>query len=745
MDILSELNEQQRAAASHVEGPALVVAGAGSGKTRTLTHRIAYLIHKGYALPRNFLVLTFTNKAAGEIKERVAKLIGASKAKPVSMGTFHSIFSKILRNEIQALPPYTRDYTIYDTDDSKKLLKSIVIETGIETDKKKADAKTRNLFSFISKLKNNRIYPEQITEKLIPNSELREELRYAYQKYQERLKDANAMDFDDLLLNTYQLFRKNPEVLERYQKFYKYILVDEYQDTNAVQYLIIKKLAALHRNLYAVGDDAQSIYGFRGARVENILRLNQDYKDLTIYKLEKNYRSTHPIVSVANNLIKHNKNQLKKTLVSVSGDGPPVEILKTSTDYDEAYKVVDKIREIKQREKFSYQAFAVLYRTNAQSRIFENELRQAKIPYKIVGGLSFYSRQEIKDVLAYLRVIVNPNDEASLFRIINKPTRGIGENTRQKIKFYAWENRTTYWDVIKNAENYFPARTAKSLKNFYRLISGFRSKIGLMTAGKLIEHVVERSGLEQEYKEKLIEDKGLERLENIKELINAAYEFEAESASGNVGLTDFLNNTALMSPTDEDKENEDVVRLMTVHAAKGLEFPVVFVVGAEHGYFPSVYSLKEERAEEEDRRLFYVALTRAKKYLIITFSESRIRYGEAYPTTPSPFLKELGTEHIKASRSVREILGMETELPKTFQTKSPRQRNSFRENDNFVQGSPDEVTIGTMVRHFRFGIGEVKKIQGSGENMRLTVEFRNNGQIREKILVWRYAKLKIRK
>ncbi len=737
MDILSELNEQQRAAASHIEGPALVIAGAGSGKTRTLTHRIAYLIEKEYAKPYNFLVLTFTNKAAGEIKERVANLIGTKKAKPVSMGTFHSVFSRILRNEIQALPPYTAEYSIYDTQDSQKLVKTIVIENGVETDKRKADKEAKNLFRYISKLKNNLIAPKGITEKIVRDAELREKIRYVYQKYQDRLKESNAMDFDDLLLNTYRLFYQNPEILSRYQDFYKFILVDEYQDTNAVQYFIIKKLAEAHRNLYAVGDDAQSIYAFRGARVENILRLNSDYPDLALYKLEKNYRSTHPIVSIANNLIKHNKRQLKKNLISVAGEGPPVEIIKCNDEYDEAYKIIDKIRLLRVRENLSYKDFAILYRTNAQSRVFEAELRKYKIPYKIVGGLSFYSRQEIKDVLAYLRVIINPNDEASLFRIINKPTRGIGEVTQEKIKFYAWENKITYWEIIKNAENYFSNKVAKSLKGFYNLISGFQKANKELSAGELIEYVVEHSGLKREYETSLIEDSGLERLENIGELIKAAYEFSENAEKGN-GIIQFLNDVSLLSSTDEDKENEDVVRLMTVHAAKGLEFTTVFVVGAEAGYFPSVYAIRDGQAEDEERRLFYVALTRAKRFLLISFVESRMRYRENYPMEPSPFLSELGSaEFLKAPKQVLRLLGYETKYSQNSRETRPKS------TQNFVTGNPEKVQIGTIVRHFKFGVGEVKKIQGKGEDMRLVVEFQSNGRKREKILVWRYAKLQI--
>ncbi|MDG2449569.1 MAG: 3'-5' exonuclease, partial [Saprospiraceae bacterium] len=641
-DYLQKLNSEQQKAVTHTNGPLMVIAGAGSGKTRVLTYRIIHLLQEGVN-PFNILSLTFTNKASKEMQNRIEEIAGESQARKLLMGTFHSIFSKILRSEGEKLN-YPNNFTIYDTDDSKSLVNSIIKELELDKEIYKAGA-IRNR---ISSLKNSFINPEEYQNHAELNQQdkitKRTDFGRIYKMYTQRCEKASAMDFDDLLLKTYQLLEIHKDVLLKYQERFKYILIDEYQDTNHVQYLIIKKLAALYKNICIVGDDAQSIYSFRGANIQNILNFKIDYPDYKTYKLEQNYRSTSTIINAANSIIKHNKKQIKKTVWTKNTSGDKILIVKTGSDNDEGKLVANTISEIQIRNQVHHNDFAILYRTNAQSRAIEESLRKRNIPYKIYGGLSFYQRKEIKDLLAYYRLCTNPNDEEAFKRCINYPRRGIGTTTIQCLNIFANTHNKSIWEVINHLNEItinINQGTKKKLKEFALMITNFIIKSKKEDAYTIAEEIAKKTELFNNlYADKSPE--GVSKFENIQELLNGIKDFSETAEDGANKLPNFMQDVALL--TDQDRETKDdfnKVSLMTVHAAKGLEFPYVFVVGLEENLFPSMMSGEIEENLEEERRLFYVAITRAKKRLFLSFATTRFKWGQFIDSQPSRFINEL--------------------------------------------------------------------------------------------------------
>jgi DNA helicase-2/ATP-dependent DNA helicase PcrA len=642
-ELLQGLNPAQREAVLHGAGPAMIIAGAGSGKTKVLTQRLAYLVATHQATAWQLLALTFTNKAAREMRNRIEGVIG-SEARNIAMGTFHSVFARILRVESTRLG-YVSDFSIYDSDDAKNLVGRILKELN-KDDKK---YKPRAILSLISLAKNDLISPEKFAA--LVDDEYKEVAHQVYQIYQARLRQANAMDFDDLLYNTAVLLRDDQEVLVKYQQKWKFIMVDEYQDTNKAQYYITKKLAAFHENLTVVGDDAQSIYSFRGANIQNILNFRKDYPQLKLFKLEQNYRSTGTIVQAANGVIAQNLEQIPKTVFTANESGEKIRLLKTSNELEEALRVVDTIREQKAVHSLHNREFAVLYRTNAQSRNVEDALRRAGITYRIFGGQSFYGRKEIKDVLAYLKLAINPADEEALLRVINYPVRGIGDKTQQAILAAAADRQTTPWHIITHAEEFeqYLGRVRTPVVEFGNLIKGFQRLVARDTAQDVVAYVAKHSGILKDlHQENSTES--LSRWENVQELVNAAQEFtERAQAEGKEGtLGEFLQEVLLM--TDADTKNsehgDNHVSLMTIHAAKGLEFKSVFITGLEENLFPSYMSTHERESLEEERRLFYVAITRAEKFLTLSFADTRLKFGSRERTEPSRFLEDIPKEFL---------------------------------------------------------------------------------------------------
>lgn len=762
---LNQLNNAQREAVLASEGPSLVIAGAGSGKTRVLTLRIAYLLSQGVP-PWTILALTFTNKAAHEMKERIGTIVGENMAHQLWMGTFHSVFARILRIESEKLG-YPSNFTIYDTSDSKSLIKSIIREMKL-ADK---EYKPGLVLSKISAAKNDLVMPAAYARdqhRMMADRAGNVSMVYEiYQRYARECRKAGAMDFDDLLLNTNILFRDFPEVLETYQKKFRYVLVDEYQDTNFSQYLIIRKLAEKHNNVCVVGDDAQSIYSFRGAKIENILNFRNDYPDYKLFKLEQNYRSTQTIVNAANSIISNNKGQIKKVVFSEKEMGSKIKILSAISDTEEGFLVVNDIINRRMQENSSFADFAILYRTNAQSRIFEEVMRKNNIPYVIYGGLSFYQRKEIKDLLAYLRLAINPKDGEALKRIINYPGRGIGQTTMARLQNIASENDVTIWDVLNHPAKQkfgFNAGIVRRLDNFVALIANFIHQVPNMSAYDLTSEIVAQSGILKD----LLQDKSVEgqtRVENIDELINGVREFSEErrEAGEEDTLVHFLEEVSLL--TDQDMAaNEDVekVTLMTIHSAKGLEFPNVYLVGVEEGLFPSSMSIHSEQSLEEERRLFYVAVTRAEKNVVLSYSRNRFKYGEHTYATPSRFLNELDTEFLENPNALESVKGLDDyRRPRQFQPKRgfAASGNTLRGRTNFKYQSRVEksetskplfgnrtldnsygIKIGSLVEHARFGQGEVIALEGDTPDVKATVSFKNAG---EKQLLLKFAKLKI--
>jgi len=767
---IDELNESQRAAVLYNEGPSLVIAGAGSGKTRVLTYKIAYLLEKGYE-PWSILALTFTNKAAREMKARIAKQVGEQSARYLWMGTFHSVFSRILRVEAESIG-FTSNFTIYDTSDSKSLIRSIIKEMQLD---EKA-YKPGSVQGQISNAKNHLVSPDAYAV----NRELTEHdnackmpaIRDIYRRYWDRCRQAGAMDFDDLLFYTFLLFRDHPEILNKYQNQFKYILVDEYQDTNFAQHSIVLQLSKLHQKVCVVGDDAQSIYSFRGANIDNILKFTKLYQNTQVFKLEQNYRSTQTIVRAANSLIEKNREQIRKEVFSEKSKGEPIGVYQAYSDTEEGDIVSNKIMELRMSQQYSYDDFAILYRTNAQSRIFEEALRKRNLPYKIYGGLSFYQRKEIKDVIAYFRLVTNPNDEEAFKRIINYPARGIGDTTVGKIIEAANNNSVSLWDVICNPLQFalnINKGTHTKLQGFRELIENFTRAVSEKNAYEMATSIVKEAGIVNEiYLDRTPEN--LSRQENIEELVNGIHDFCAmreEEGNTNIALPDFLSEVSLLSDQDTDKSGDEAkITLMTIHSAKGLEFRNVFVVGLEENLFPSSMAGDSPRAMEEERRLFYVAITRAEDHCFLSFAKSRFRYGKMEFANPSRFLRDIdpsflklptdsvSSRHIDESpsrfrreqndRPARSLFNTEREAPKPAFTKVTIPRNLTKmENAQPKPASGGPITdlqSGQHIEHERFGIGEVLKVEGSGENLKATVKFRNAG---EKQLLLKFARFKV--
>ena len=780
-DYIEELNEGQRNAVLYNDGPSLVIAGAGSGKTRVLTYKIAYLLENGYQ-PWNILALTFTNKAAREMKERIARQVGPERARHLWMGTFHSMFLRILHVEAGHIG-FTSQFTIYDTADSKSLIRSIIKEMGLD----EKVYKPGMVQARISNAKNHLVSPAGYAN----NKEAYEgdraakvpALRDIYQRYWERCRQADAMDFDDLLFYTFLLFRDHPEVLARYQDQFRYILVDEYQDTNFAQHSIVLQLAKNHQHVCVVGDDAQSIYSFRGADIDNILYFTKVYPDTKVFKLEQNYRSTQTIVRAANSLIEKNQWQIRKEVFSEKEKGEAIGVYQAYSDVEEGDIVVNKIAELRREKRYAYSDFAILYRTNAQSRIFEEAMRKRSMPYRIYGGLSFYQRKEIKDVIAYFRLIVNPNDEEAFKRIINYPARGIGDTTVGKIIAAATGHNVSLWTVLCEPLAYglnFNKGTVGKLQAFRELISAFITDAAEKNAYEIGADIIRQSGIIND----VCQDnspENLSRKENIEELVNGMSDFCAqrqEEGNPNVLLGDFLSEVSLLTDQDSDKDGDDEkITLMTVHSAKGLEFKNVFVVGMEENLFPSGMVGDSPRALEEERRLFYVAITRAEEHCFLSYAKTRFRYGKMEFGSPSRFLKDIDIRFLRLPQDAGMFRRVEEEAA-AFRRENARgfapdkenapyggkERVSVRPKQQIIAptvprnlkrvapsantastslsdgGSANRIQQGQLIEHERFGLGEVLKVEGEGDNAKATIRFKNAG---DKQLLLRFARFKV--
>lgn len=784
IDILSGLNEEQKKAVQHINGPLMIIAGAGSGKTKVLTTRIANLMASGVDA-FNILALTFTNKAAAEMKERIKKILGNNEARNLYIGTFHSVFARILRGEAHRLG-YPNNFTIYDTDDSRSVLKSVINEMNLDDKHYKPNV----VHNRISGAKNALVGPDEYAQDYyIQQQDVRANrpaIAQIYKAYAARCFKNGAMDFDDLLYKMYELLKLHNEALVKYQRKFKYVLIDEYQDTNAVQYQITKLLAAVHENICVVGDDAQSIYSFRGATIENILQFQKDYDDVTVVKLEQNYRSTQSILKVANEVIGNNKGQLPKELWTENEQGEKIKIVRTMTDNEEGKFVADTIKEQQLRNHYKNTDFAILYRTNAQSRAFEESLRKQGIVYRIYGGISFYQRKEIKDMLAYLRVIVNTADEVALQRIINYPARGIGKTTIEKLATYASEQNITMYNVLERAAEFgFKAGTLESLQNFVTMIRYFQSLLTDKNAYDVAQQVGKHTNIVKElFNDKTTE--GLARYENIQELLNSIKEWteSPDNEDGEVGsksLGAYLQQITLLTDADDDKENSDAVKLMTIHAAKGLEFECVFVGGVEESLFPNAMSINTREELEEERRLFYVAVTRAKQKLWITYANARYRFGQLVQNEPSRFLEEMpedfldksyagggarnqgfgnmgsafermnrgfasggGSNSYGNSAQAEKRYGpppTKKEKPSILSQIPPVQKVvQHIPSSNFEPSDTSVLQAGHRVEHQKFGFGTVVKVEGSAHNPVATINFEHNG---EKKIMLNYAKLRI--
>jgi DNA helicase-2/ATP-dependent DNA helicase PcrA len=776
---LKDLNSEQYEAVVKTAGPSLVIAGAGSGKTRVLTYRVAYLINQGIN-PGQIICLTFTNKAAREMKERIAHLVGEDLAKYLWMGTFHSIFARILRTESEWLG-YPSSYTIYDTLDSKSLIKSIIREMNLDDQRYKPG----EVLGRISWAKNNLVTPQaykghpEITN--TDNIIRRPQLGEIYQTYCIRCKKSGAMDFDDLLLNTNILFRDFPQILAKYQERFNYLLVDEYQDTNHSQYLIVNKLAAQHHNVCVVGDDAQSIYSFRGARIENILNFRKDYPEHQLFKLEQNYRSTRTIVDAANSLIAKNISQIKKNVWSDNEAGQKIRVVKCITDIEEGFFVSNNILDCSLTDQQLFSDFAILYRTNAQSRIFEEALRKRNVPYRVYGGISFYQRREIKDTLAYLRLAVNPSDDEAFKRIINYPARGIGDVTLEKLEEYASQTEKRLMQAIEDTGTQdlgLNKGTISKLNAFGEMIHGFSLKINELNAFEAAQHITITAGIRKDlYNGNTPEERS--RYENLEELLNGIKDFTETAINENkpTSMVDYLENVSLITDLDNDKpDDRNKVTIMTMHSAKGLEFNNVYIVGVEEELFPSRMSFESPEEIEEERRLFYVAITRAKKRVYISYAQNRYRWGTPTSCQPSRFLRDIDPKYLDmpaeqparvSNRNYDEADEWENnfnnknryntppatktypgnESPKTTSTRSnllipkkPVTQARITTSD-FKPDNPDLIQPGMKVEHATFGIGKIVHIEGVPPNRKATVFFQEISE--EKMLLLKFAKLRI--
>ena len=752
MDFLQELNSTQQTAVTHTEGPALIIAGAGAGKTRVLTYRIAQLLSQGVPAYR-ILALTFTNKAAREMQKRIADLIGGEMAANLWMGTFHSIFAKILRMEAEQLG-YTSSYTIYDTQDSRNLLKAIIKEMNLDDKVYKPNVvqgrismAKNNLVTPAAYLQNARILEEDKAMKRPLTGEI-------YRRYQQRCKQSDTMDFDDLLLETNILFRDHPETLAKYQQKFSHILVDEYQDTNYSQYLIIRKLSEAHRNICVVGDDAQSIYSFRGARIENILNFRNDYPDYKLYKLEQNYRSTTTIVDAANCVIGKNQGQIPKHIFSKNEEGEKIKVLHALSDKEEGFQVTNELFRLAQTKQLDYSSFAILYRTNAQSRVLEEALRRRNIPYKIYGGQSFYQRKEVKDLLAYFRLTVNQNDEEAFKRIINYPRRGIGDSTVEKLQEIASAYHAGLWTVICNLErvgSQFNSGTLGKLQKFGTLIEQFKTLATEENAYDAAVAIARQSGIIDELKNDDTPE-GISRKENIEELLNGIKEFceTAYKEGQNDRLPAFLEGVALLTDQDNEKEgDQDKVTLMTIHASKGLEFPVVFISGLEEELFPAQQSTQTAAGLEEERRLFYVALTRAEKQVILSYANTRYRNGQITYPRPSRFIEEIAAEYLDGYIPLRSApSGFKLRNATPQASPQPRQPITIQrakavdippiDRTRLQPVDANRVVPDMIIYHPTFGAGKVIGIEGLGTQKKAKVAFAEGGI---RVLLLKFAKI----
>jgi DNA helicase-2/ATP-dependent DNA helicase PcrA len=765
---LEGLNEAQRLAVENIHGASLIIAGAGSGKTRVLTMRVAHLLKSGVR-PGSILALTFTNKAAREMKNRIATMVGVNTAKYLWMGTFHSIFARILRIESETLG-YPSNFTIYDSSDSKNLIKSIIKELNLDDKTYKPGV----VSSRISAAKNNLVSSE-VYSTLPETTEYDQSIKMPlisliYKEYAKRCFLAGAMDFDDLLMKTNALFRNSPDILARYQRIFEYILVDEYQDTNHSQYMIIKKLAATHNNICVVGDDAQSIYSFRGARIENILNFQNDYPTHKVFKLEQNYRSTQNIVNAANSIIAKNKRQIRKNVFSEKEKGTLIKVISAITDNEEGYLVSNEIIDTRMREHFQFSDYAILYRTNAQSRIFEESLRKRNIPYKIYGGLSFYQRKEIKDLLSYFRMVINPKDNEAFKRVINYPARGIGQTSLTKLEQFAGHNNLCIWEFATNIPlllSEFNKGTAGKIHEFTSLIEVFREKLETHSAFELATEIATGSEIMKDlYKDQSPE--GVSRYENIQELLNGIQEFSISAREEGTPrqLNNYMEDVALLTDQDNEKpEDNDRVTMMTIHSAKGLEFKNVFIVGVEENLFPSNQNGQKTLEDfEEERRLFYVALTRAEQNAYITYARQRYKWGKLEFCNKSRFIDEIDPQYLNMPIEKDPVFyGDNLDLP--FSAPKPRNpglsvpgfrpaaisqpdmhnklsrlRETKKEADAFEFSNPEDIQAGMMVEHQRFGRGKVLQMEGKMPDIQATVFFQNAGK---KQLLLKFAKLRI--
>jgi len=781
-DYLQGLNDRQKEAVLHIDGPIMIVAGAGSGKTKVLTTRIAHLMASGVD-SFNILALTFTNKAAKEMKERIEKILGNSEARNLYIGTFHSVFARILRTEATRLG-YPSNFTIYDTDDAKSVVKTVINEMNLD-DK---HYKPNQVYNRISSAKNALVGPvEYANDYYLQQEDMRSNrpaIGQIYDAYVKRCFKNGAMDFDDLLLKFYEILKNFPDCLSKYQHKFKYVLIDEYQDTNPAQYEVIKLLGAMHENVCVVGDDAQSIYSFRGATIQNILQFQKDYDNVKVVKLEQNYRSTQTILKVANEVIANNKGQIEKTLFTENKEGEKIRLVRTMSDNEEGKYVADTIQEQKLRNHFNNHDFAILYRTNAQSRAFEESLRRMAIPYTIYGGMSFYQRKEIKDLVAYLRLMVNPRDEESLKRIINYPARGIGKTTVDKTILLANEANVPMWDILENAAQVgFRAGTLQAIEEFVVMLKSFGSMLQKQNAYEVAFHVGKQTNIVKE----LFNDKsteGVQRYENIQELLNSIKEWveSPDNEEGEVvdkSLGSYLQQITLLTDSDNKDPNADTVKLMTIHAAKGLEFSCVFAAGLEEGLFPSAMSINTREELEEERRLFYVVITRAKQRLWISYANTRYKFGSLVQNEPSRFIEELpeqfidrsfaggGTRNQSGSGASSSGLtayqrmhgnnwsganqaaekrygpapGKKEDTPSYLKPQSPYSKVvEHKPSVDFVASDTSALQVGQKVEHQKFGFGEVVKMEGASHNPIATVKFEQNG---EKKIMLNYAKLRI--
>ena len=787
---LDELNEGQRAAVLYNDGPSLVIAGAGSGKTRVLTYKIAYLLDQGYK-PWSILALTFTNKAAREMKERIARQVGENLARYLWMGTFHSIFSRILRAEADAIG-FSSNFTIYDASDSKSLVKSIIREMGLDDKTYKPGV----VQSRISQVKNHLILPDAYAasgELYRADADAKmPQLRDIYLRYWERCRQSDAMDFDDLLVYTYQLFKSHPEICDKYATHFEYVLVDEYQDTNYAQHCIVQLLTGKHRRVCVVGDDAQSIYSFRGANIDNILNFTNLYREARLFKLEQNYRSTQTIVKAANSLIAKNREQIRKEVFSEKETGEPITVFCAYSDLEEAEIVGNRIMQLHSREHYGYSDCAILYRTNAQSRVFEETLRKKNIPYRIYGGLSFYQRKEIKDIIAYFRLAVNPNDEEAFKRVLNYPARGIGDTTLNKLVDAANRHKVSLWTVVNEPLAYgvdINKGTHTKLQGFRALIAGFVEAVPQKNAFELGKEIVFQSGIGRE----ITQDRSpenLSRQENVEELMNGIHDFCAtRQEEGNTHwlLSDYLSEVSLLTDQDSDRDADlPKVTLMTIHSAKGLEFRNVFVVGLEENLFPGASAASSYKELEEERRLFYVALTRAEDHCFLSYAKTRFKYGKSEFCTPSRFLKDIDSrylnmpqeemlarqieergERFRRENTQRPVVRMERDYgyrermvtdngpsmfdggeipqePRRFvKPASPRNLRKITPAVSSSAGQASSVqglAVGQVIEHERFGIGDVINVEETGDNCKATVHFRNVGN---KQLLLKFARFKV--